>query len=673
MNESNYIRNMQRVVMISSIILLSLTMTAWLREGLFRDWKKYQRQYNRLTDNPDSSDIADFRRGRKVYQVELDHFNRIDRCISCHNGLEDQRMYHVPQPHSVHPGDHLTYHPVQQFGCTICHGGQGRALEKQEAFGRDPDTHWPFPLLSEPYIQASCGKCHLTIFRPKSLEDTKIFQNGHVIFTMEGCLGCHKARGVGGILGPDLTEQGEKTKHEYSFQNIAGDQTISNWLKEHFRDPEMVSPGSQMLKLDLPEEDLEALVTFVMGLAKPEIPFEYFSIETLNEFKGDRELLTGNRLFAFFCSACHGKEGEGKDYESFVTGVVGIMNQDFLRNASEEFLHFTLRKGRSRRQMGSWAEDLSGWKSEEMDSVVGFLKGRKIINSNLSELNLSSGNTGRGEELFSKNCEMCHGPGGTGGVAIPVNSRDLLSRASSRFLYETIFYGRKNTAMPSWSDLTSGEMSDLLAYMQTWNTGPGNDLKIRLPEGNVENGSLKYHYLCSRCHGEFGEGDTGPAILNRNFVNAASDSYLYATIAEGRSHTAMFGWSTDVYDEERLGNQGISDLIAYMRSTANQRINYIHAGANPGNASTGMPLFRQHCSGCHGNHGEGTTAPAINNQEFLNAASNGFIMATISIGRGGTKMPSWGRGEDKYPMLDGKERQDIAAYIRSWQRISIRY
>ena len=75
-----------------------------------------------------------------------------------------------------------------------------------------------------------------------------VFMKGKTIFSEEGCLGCHQARGVGGILGPDLTEQGEKTKHEYSFQNIQGEQTISNWLKEHFRDPEMVSPGSQMLK-----------------------------------------------------------------------------------------------------------------------------------------------------------------------------------------------------------------------------------------------------------------------------------------------------------------------------------------------------------------------------------------------------------------------------------------
>ncbi len=113
---------------------------------------------------------------------------------------------------------------------------------------------------------------HILLFRQSHLSELNVhlyilemdvFVKGKAIFTAEGCLGCHQARGVGGILGPDLTEQGEKTRHEYSFQNIEGEQTISNWLKEHFRDPEMVSPGSQVLTINLDEGEMEALATFV--------------------------------------------------------------------------------------------------------------------------------------------------------------------------------------------------------------------------------------------------------------------------------------------------------------------------------------------------------------------------------------------------------------------------
>ena len=61
----------------------------------------------------------------------------------------------------------------------------------------------------------------------------------------------------------------------------------------------MVSPGSQMLKINLEEGELEALATFVMGLSKPDIPFDYFSMATLNEFKGIREEMPGAYWICF--------------------------------------------------------------------------------------------------------------------------------------------------------------------------------------------------------------------------------------------------------------------------------------------------------------------------------------------------------------------------------------
>ena len=134
----------------------------------------------------------------------------------------------------------------------------------------------------------------------------------------------------------------------------------------------------------------------------------------------------------------------------------------------------------------------------------------------------------------------------------------------------------------------------------------------------------------------------------------------------------MFGWSTDVQGAGKLDRQGISDIIAYMREFGSSERDYVYPGSNPGNAGPGGELFAAHCSECHGNEGEGVKAPALNNQEFLGAASNGYIMATISIGREGTKMPSWGKGTDEYPVLTSRQRKDLVAWIRSWQRYRIR-
>jgi cytochrome c oxidase cbb3-type subunit 3 len=184
---------------------------------------------------------------------------------------------------------------------------------------------------------------------------------------------------------------------------------------------------------------------------------------------------------------------------------------------------------------------------------------------------------------------------------------------------------------------------------------------------------LKYHFLCSRCHGEFGEGETGPAIINEDFLEVASENYLYETIARGREHTAMFGWATDVYNKEQLQLQDISNIIGFMRNSALAPLDYIYPGRNPGQSDLGAGLFIKHCAECHGEKGEGVKGPALNNQEFLSAASNGFLLATITLGREGSDMPLWGYGQENYPKLSGKERQDLVAYLRSLQRIRIKY
>lgn len=680
MNEQKYTYRVQWFVLIGAVLLFLLLFTAWISEGLNKEWRKQQRAYVKLLqEQADSNGISgarDFERG--IFQVELPNFNRAERCISCHHGLEDPRMVDVPQPHTMHPGTFLEDHPVEQYGCTICHGGQGGALTRNDAFGRLPDTHWPYPLLEQPYIQASCGKCHLAIFNDpgsanhEEMSGMEVFLRGRNIFSQEGCLGCHKARGVGGIVGPDLTQQGEKTKHEYSFQNIRGEQSISNWLKEHFKDPEMVSPGSQMLSINLEEKEMEALAVFVMGLSKPDIPFDYFTMATLTEFKGIRGPLEGKSGYAYLCSACHGKEGEGKNFNDYSTGVPAIGNTDFLRVASREFIRFTLEKGRSLRQMGSWASDVSGLRENELDEISTFLKNSdgKIAEDISGKF---PGIGTRGQKMFTSYCVVCHGEEGKGGVAVALNQQGFLARATDDFILETMLRGRSNTAMPGWSHLDNATLADLLSYLRSWNSAMLVSQEMVLPTADVKDGELKYHFLCSRCHGEFGEGETGPAIINYDFLDVAGNRYLYETIAGGRVHTAMFGWSADVYNQEKLEIGDISNIIEFMRSAASGPLTYIFPGSNPGSREEGAKIFEIRCIECHGKSGEGIKGPAINNQEILSAASNGYIMATITLGRGRTAMPSWGYGQGDYPPLSGKERQDLVAFVRSWQRIRIKY
>ena len=673
MSEVKYIRRFRWIGLISGSILVILLVTAWIREGFLPDWKQIQSDYHDIVLEKSDEDASQSGLGIRIHQVKPAGLNRTDRCMTCHLGMENPVMVDAPQPHTMHPGEFLIQHTVDKFGCTICHGGQGRAVDRISAFGEEPFTHWDFPLLHPPYIESSCGKCHLGIFSDQTvLAGTETFIYGKGIFQREGCLGCHQARGVGGIVGPDLTQQGEKTKHEYSFKNIRGEQTVSNWLKEHFRDPEMVSPGSDMLQITLPEAELEALVTFTMGLAKPDISYDYIGVEALQEFRGIRSSLHAGQIYAMICSACHGKSGEGKDYQVYETGVPSLGNYDFIRVASPEMIMFTLLHGRGTRQMASWLPMHSGLKLKELDSLVLSLKNQFHADFPFEELRPASGSVRNGRKIYQEDCLICHGSEGQGDIGLPLNNRDFLSVASDRFLFNTLVSGRNTAGMPAWTHYSARDLADLIRYIRTWGAGPREDLPIDLPAGDPVRGDLQYHYLCSRCHGEFGEGNTGPAILTAEFQDLADDRYLYETISGGRSHTAMFGWSTDVQGAGKLDRQGISDIIVYMRKFSGSDRDYVYPGNNPGNAGPGRELFITPCSACHGKGGEGVKAPALNNQEFLSAASNGYIMATISIGREGTRMPSWGYGSDEYQALTTTQRKDLVAWIRSWQRYRIR-
>jgi mono/diheme cytochrome c family protein len=279
--------------------------------------------------------------------------------------------------------------------------------------------------------------------------------------------------------------------------------------------------------------------------------------------------------------------------------------------------------------------------------------------------------TNSGAGTYAARCIICHGEKGEGDAAKAINNASFLRVASNEILYQMLVQGRMAAGMPSWYHLSPRELSALIQHIRSWGAYE-TGYPVILPDGNPANGDIPFHYRCSRCHGEFGEGDTGPAIINPSFLSAVDDRFLYRTISSGREHTAMFGWETPMVGADRPDRQEIADIIAYMRALAGRGTDYIYPGAGKGDPTAGMELFATSCSECHGQTGEGPLAPALNNQEFLNAATNGYLLATISMGRKGTPMPAWGQGDEKYKALPAQERHNIVSFIRQWQRILIK-
>jgi ubiquinol-cytochrome c reductase cytochrome b subunit len=88
---------------------------------------------------------------------------------------------------------------------------------------------------------------------PSGGKATVSVTQGRDLYQKLGCSSCHSINGVGGKVGPPLDK--ESTKRE------------RQWLIEHFKDPQKMSPGSIMPKFDyLTPEQLDELTDYMQSL-----------------------------------------------------------------------------------------------------------------------------------------------------------------------------------------------------------------------------------------------------------------------------------------------------------------------------------------------------------------------------------------------------------------------
>ena len=85
---------------------------------------------------------------------------------------------------------------------------------------------------------------------------------------------------------------------------------------------------------------------------------------------------------------------------------------------------------------------------------------------------------------------------------------------------------------------------------------------------------------------------------------------------------------------------------------------------DPALASAGKAVYEQNCVFCHQADaiGKAGFAPSLTNQEFLQVASDKFLMATIRDGRAGTGMPPFSH-------LGRKDVEAIVAYLRDHAKL----
>ena len=419
-----------------------------------REWKDYQHKYIaeeiRRASTPQQRLLAE-RIPIQIRQILLPDLNRVDRCTTCHLAVDDPSYGGYPQPLAYHPLHEQ--HPVERFGCTVCHRGQGRATTAADAHGNVP--HWDDPMLPLKYIQASCGKCHQAADNPGAPE----LARGQQVFEENGCRGCHKLGGVGGLTGPELDKVGARHSPE--------------WLKEHFLSPATVTPGSAMPPQKFSEPDLDAITLYMLSQVGETTPGYYASMKVIPS------VAEGQRLFQQKgCIGCHSVGGKG--------GTTGPALDDVGLRRSPEWMMQHFREPQA--VSPGTVMPQFGFTETEARALTDFLVHLREQNVALN-LPSAMGPLERGREVYRNyGCAGCHGPDGKGGVPNP-NAKtaqlvpDLIHVAdgyTTDELKARIMKGQREIPaldaslpppplyMPAWGGIIKdAEVNDLVGYLMS--------------------------------------------------------------------------------------------------------------------------------------------------------------------------------------------------------------
>src|SRR5215831_17281585 len=132
-----------------------------------------------------------------IKQINLAEANVVDRCESCHLGAREpvtltaKDMGSRPEFVSHPDKDLLKTHDPERFGCSTCHGGNGRATTSVEK-GHGNYEHWLWPLYRKENTEAGCNQCH---DRDRVLAGAEVLNAGKDLFYTRGCYSCHRYEG----------------------------------------------------------------------------------------------------------------------------------------------------------------------------------------------------------------------------------------------------------------------------------------------------------------------------------------------------------------------------------------------------------------------------------------------------------------------------------------------
>lgn len=282
-------------------------------------YRTYQREFRRLVEERFGPERA-AATPAGLQQIWLAEPDRVDRCITCHLGVTWEGMEDAPQPYATHPAEILEPHPIERFGCTFCHGGQGPATELPDAHGWL--RHWEEPLLDSQlaaaygiddpaaFLEIRCNACHRYDRRTAGAPHVN---RAKEIVDARGCRACHVINERGGSIGPDLTRAGEKSPEQYDYARLTAHPSLLEWHIGHLQSPKSFAPDSVMPDFGFSRQDALSLTLLLLSWRETEIPADLRPGVILRDVptaeEAERERLMQEGPGRFFvektCFVCH--------------------------------------------------------------------------------------------------------------------------------------------------------------------------------------------------------------------------------------------------------------------------------------------------------------------------------------------------------------------------------
>ena len=522
-------------------LLLLIALAVAPTKDFFSEWRHYQRKYLKFISTRPDHDTLQHHFSPGIQQVWLPELSVVDRCTTCHAAVSEKSLQgaaSVPEPFRAHPS---VAHNVKDWGCVICHRGQGPATEFAEAHNV---THaWEDPILPARFLESSCGQCHRD-----SLIGTPQLNLGRTLLERYGCVHCHT------IKLPDGSTV-KPADDPPSLSHIA-DKTTREWIYAWLKNPYAYAVTTTMPDFKLSEPDARDISAFLIANSTP---VAEDTSPAVGKEPTTPDPAAGASLYGeSFCASCHAVQNAAGNV---VGGDVGPELTRIGNKVKPEWLRAWLRNPRI--YSPETAMPHYRFNDAQVNLLTAYV-GSKTDSDLLANVHLDTAKPeqiAHGKLLVATyGCASCHE---ISGVKKPDNFAPELTRVGSKPLTEIVF-------LPGMKHSTPDYIAAKIRQPRSF--GPGLKMpQYTLAPAQIDALATALLALTDRAH-DFPMALTVPAKPKSNYQPAGKAGELMADLACFSCH-AMNGHGGDMAPDLSWEGTAVQRpwLLAFLKNPGTLR------------------------------------------------------------------------------------------------------